>query len=883
MYKISIIVPVYNVEDTLQNAFDSILNQSIGFNDLEVIFVDDNSSDNSAKIIEDISNRYTNVKAIYLEENSGFAGKPRNVGIENSTADYLMFLDPDDIFLENCCEILYSNIIENDLDLVSGNYNINRDNKIVRNNWNILGLDENESSEVQDIDENFNFLLATPSVWSKIFKKEFILKENIEFLVGVPAQDLVFVSEALLKANGIKFINTPVVEYIPRQSGDEKSVTSKRTKSVLAGFIKSYTELYNIASEYNKDYGWIGPRNLYFWIKQFALSDLSIKDKIDLLNMANPLFEEFIESDKLNPPKYLEKFLRLIEKKDFLNASKLSEKLDIYYDENIIIKNIKDREIFLLFYGLDMEIGGLAKATFNRANLLNQHGYNVTLLNLDKTKNIDVITKNFHENHYLDKNIEIENIYEFYSLKNSRGDNDSSFKPNTNYAEKTEKLDGTLIYRYYNEDKLIKEEYYLDNYICIKKFDENETLIQEDFYTNDGFNYLSIAHDNKIKTVTLIDRADDLRIEFDEIEFSDYFVTEILLNCDEKAFLINENSGRIPNFNNVNRDLAYKIASIHTNPYSGNHHYGSFIRSDFSILKNIDDLDYLVVLTEALKKDLIKEFNVDHIQAIPNIIDMKKYPHKNVDSHKFSIFARLSPEKNISDAIKAMEIVVQKRNDVILEIYGRAITPGELNEEERLKSLVSDLNLENNVIFKGHAENVSEEMSNSLATIFVSKFEGLGMVVLESMLNSTPVISYDIHYGPSDFIINNENGYLIEQYDIEKLAECMLDLIENPAKSNEMGKLAYEKITSELDNEIIFSKWEDVLKKSYINSREKEINDLNYVNDLTTLTEYKNLERAKIRLYRVNQKLYMENKRLKNQGKSNSNLKNIFKKFKFNK
>ena len=58
----------------------------------------------------------------------------------------------------------------------------------------------------------------------------------------------------------------------------------------------------------------------------------------------------------------------------------------------------------------------------------------------------------------------------------------------------------------------------LNNYICIKKFDANEILLQEDFYTNDGFNYLSIAHDNKIKTVTLIDRADDLRIEFDEIE-----------------------------------------------------------------------------------------------------------------------------------------------------------------------------------------------------------------------------------------------------------------------------------------------------------------------------------------------------------------------------
>lgn len=145
MYKISIIVPVFNVEDTLQDALDSIKNQSIGFENLEVIFVDDKSTDDSSNIIRDFSKRYDNVKSICLSENSGFAGKPRNVGIENATAPYLMFLDPDDIFLEDACEVLYDNITENDLELVSGNYNINRDEKTVRNNWGIVKLEDGES------------------------------------------------------------------------------------------------------------------------------------------------------------------------------------------------------------------------------------------------------------------------------------------------------------------------------------------------------------------------------------------------------------------------------------------------------------------------------------------------------------------------------------------------------------------------------------------------------------------------------------------------------------------------------------------------------------------------------------------------------------------
>jgi glycosyltransferase involved in cell wall biosynthesis len=122
MYKISVIIPVYNVENTISKAFDSIYNQSIDFQDIEVIFVDDCSTDNSLNIIQDYASKYDNVLALSLEENSGYAGKPRNIGIKNASSDYVMFLDPDDQFLSNACEILYNAIKNYNADLVSGNY-----------------------------------------------------------------------------------------------------------------------------------------------------------------------------------------------------------------------------------------------------------------------------------------------------------------------------------------------------------------------------------------------------------------------------------------------------------------------------------------------------------------------------------------------------------------------------------------------------------------------------------------------------------------------------------------------------------------------------------------------------------------------------------------
>ena len=98
-YKISMIIPTFNVEDDLKRAMDSLLNQTFGFENIEVLLVDDFSTDNTRQLILDYANQYDNIKHIFLESNSGSAGKPRNIGIKHATADYIMFLDNDDEYV----------------------------------------------------------------------------------------------------------------------------------------------------------------------------------------------------------------------------------------------------------------------------------------------------------------------------------------------------------------------------------------------------------------------------------------------------------------------------------------------------------------------------------------------------------------------------------------------------------------------------------------------------------------------------------------------------------------------------------------------------------------------------------------------------------------
>ena len=116
-----------NAEKELNAAIDSIINQSLGFENIELIIVDDCSTDNSRNIISDYANEYDNIVPVFLDENSGLPGKPRSLGIKYASADYISFLDSDDEYLKEGLENLYNTILTQDSDFVIGSHIINLD------------------------------------------------------------------------------------------------------------------------------------------------------------------------------------------------------------------------------------------------------------------------------------------------------------------------------------------------------------------------------------------------------------------------------------------------------------------------------------------------------------------------------------------------------------------------------------------------------------------------------------------------------------------------------------------------------------------------------------------------------------------------------------
>jgi len=270
MYKISIILPVYNVENYLKRCFDSLLSQTIGFSNLQVIFVDDSSTDNSREIIDRYSETYENVISLHLSKNSGFAGKPRNEGMKFAFADYLLFLDPDDYLLDNACDILYRKIIESDADIVVGGYK--------KEDWTAIwhSLIDAKETLIENPKNNLSIYFNPPGLASKLFKKELLLDNNIRFPEKLPAQDLVFLTETYLNSKSVLSLNEIIIfEYCVRTDSENQSVTQKTSKKYLYELLTAYNLVFELFEKFNVN---DTLRKIYFTKNHFNFFRVQLKN-----------------------------------------------------------------------------------------------------------------------------------------------------------------------------------------------------------------------------------------------------------------------------------------------------------------------------------------------------------------------------------------------------------------------------------------------------------------------------------------------------------------------------------------------------------------------------------------------------------------------------
>ena len=223
MVKISVIMPVYNDADRLDKSINSVLSQTL--DDIELVCVNDGSTDNSLEILESYCEKYEFIK-VYSQTNQG-SGKARNYGIECAEGEYIGFLDADDFFIDDdALEKLYSAASENNADMVSGNI------KLVNEN------DELSPFEKFDYFEEFGSILPEEygipwSFYKNIFKKSFLKDNNIIFPDLLRGQDPVFLAEVLSKVNRVYTAPADVYAYFYINGAKQCNTYRKRRDTVM--------------------------------------------------------------------------------------------------------------------------------------------------------------------------------------------------------------------------------------------------------------------------------------------------------------------------------------------------------------------------------------------------------------------------------------------------------------------------------------------------------------------------------------------------------------------------------------------------------------------------------------------------------------------------
>ena len=206
--KITVIIPVFNGEKYLERTLDSLINQSFGFENIEVIIADDCSTDNTANIMREYSDRYPNIKCFFLKKNYGAAGKGRNVGLENASADYIMFLDSDDEFAPDMCEVMYSAITREDVDFVMCRYDMYIDGEFAGHNKSFLE-ERDDETRVDSLMNNLDMISTCSNmvVWNKIYKKELIKANGMKFVDDRYNEDYLFENGVYLTAESFVSLN----------------------------------------------------------------------------------------------------------------------------------------------------------------------------------------------------------------------------------------------------------------------------------------------------------------------------------------------------------------------------------------------------------------------------------------------------------------------------------------------------------------------------------------------------------------------------------------------------------------------------------------------------------------------------------------------------
>lgn len=493
----------------------------------------------------------------------------------------------------------------------------------------------------------------------------------------------------------------------------------------------------------------------------------------------------------------------------------------------------------MILRSIDVNRGGVTKATIKKANLL-----------AEKYKQVVILTTLFQQNHAetlrrlykteLSKKVQVYNFFEYNSARNKK----RLFRKTNKINIKEKGLVGVRVkhhahysYRYYENGLYVnykrfdkkkriifvdirkdgisrtsREEYDIKgNLVRIRHIDiNNNEPAFDQYYDKNQECFLSVHFNPKTKKEWSVVRfSPEVKNYRNLREAQSEWIKEIVRNY-KNPVLISEQRQFDRDVVNLPKDIK-KIIMVHSNhlfePFDNNEKVDPpYVR----LFKWLEEIDHLVLLTEEQRHDMEKVIGkTDKIKVIPHAYNKPKVINKekvNRDPLKVVVVARYVKDKRIDNVITAFKKVVEKLPDATLDIYGTGPLKKELNK------LVGKLNLKKSVKIKGYTPNPHDKYREAACSVIISLREGFGMVITESLAAGTPVIAYDFKYGPKDIIKNNKNGIIVENGNVEQLSEAIINILSNLELQKSMSKEAL-KVKKDFSEEKYRERWLELIKQ----------------------------------------------------------------------
>ena len=476
--------------------------------------------------------------------------------------------------------------------------------------------------------------------------------------------------------------------------------------------------------------------------------------------------------------------------------------------------------------------GGRTKAVFERSAYLAREWQEQLIITLNHRMEYRTIFEDWGTRHALPKSVKMRNMFEDiageelylprgvsvrYQLPNGAESTDRQLCWRTTNGHKeshyTLRKNGSLahIKTYENGNLVQLDRFDRSSTLRTRETRMNDTVLGIDYFLSDGFRFAAVdgilsAPDTQI----IVDRGlfSTGGSAISVIELQKRWMAYLCETLHQPIAMIDDRGADQLFIDNphLKTDVA-TIAILHSNhlraPYTDVTAINSF---NGPAIEHAERFSAISFLTEHQLADARQVYPCANGWVIPNAVqNPRRTPLRRTPGQRFVLVTRLVSLKRLDHGIRAFAQVVAQFPRAKLEIWGTG------DHIAELKALVADLNLEKSVKFKGFTTNPSLAYQGAAGSLIVSKYEGFPFALQEALVHGVPVVAYDFRYGPRAMLRDGWNGYIVENGDIDALADRIIKILGHPVRSRIMG-LRARMIMLTLSKRRIARKWSALIQ-----------------------------------------------------------------------